>query len=63
MLQKTLVQREQELQALLTTAEGRAELERLAAQYAAKSGTVRSTRASVITYILVYERQQGMIVG
>ena len=41
---KTLDVRQKELQALLSTPSGRAELERLAARYAAASGRLRSTR-------------------
>jgi hypothetical protein len=59
---KTLQQREKELQSLLSTPEGRTQLETLASRYSAGS-RVRSARASVVTYILVHERQQGLIVG
>lgn len=58
---KTLPQREKELQALLATAAGRAELQALAARYAAESGKVRGTRTSAITFILVQERERGLI--
>ena len=60
---KTLAQREKELQVLLATPAGRAELEALDSRYSAASGKVRPAKASVITYILVQERQQGLIVG
>jgi hypothetical protein len=62
MLQKkTLQQREKELQALLTTVAGRKELHDLASRYAAVSGKLRPAGKSAITYILVYEREQGII--
>jgi phage-related tail protein len=60
---KTLHERQKELQALLTTKEGRAELEELASQYGAASGRIRSARTSLVTYILVHERQEGIISG
>jgi hypothetical protein len=60
---KTLPQREKELQSLLVTEEGRAELESLASRYGARSGRVRPERTSVITYILVHEREKGLIDG
>jgi hypothetical protein len=60
---KTLQQREKELQTLLATVEGRAELEGLASRYGARSGRVRSERTSIVTYIIVHEREQGLIDG
>ncbi len=60
---KTLQQREKELQSLLATPAGRDELQQLGARYAAASGRVRPGKASVITYILVYERERGLIGG
>ena len=60
---KTLHQREKELQALLATPEGRDELHALEARYSAAGGAVRPKRASIITYILVYERGRGLIDG
>jgi hypothetical protein len=59
---KTLQQREKELQSLLSTPEGRTQLEILAFRYSA-GGRVRPAKASIVTYILVHERQQGLIVG
>jgi hypothetical protein len=59
---KTLQQREKELQSLLSTPEGRTQLETLASRYAA-GGRNRPAKASIVTYILVHERQQGLIVG
>jgi hypothetical protein len=61
--QKTLPQREKELQALLATQAGQEELHELAARYAAAGGRARPERTSVITYILVYERGRGVIRG
>jgi hypothetical protein len=60
---KTLAIRQKELQALLTTPSGRAELERLAARYAAASGRLRPARTSLITYIVVHERERGRVAG
>jgi hypothetical protein len=60
---KTLDVRQKELQTLLTTPSGRAELERLAAQYAAASGRLRPARTSLITYIVVHERERGLVAG
>jgi hypothetical protein len=58
---KTLPERERELQALLATPEGRAELEGLAARYAAASGSTWPRGASLVTYILVHERTHGQL--
>jgi hypothetical protein len=58
---KTLAQRETELQAMLTTPAGREELQTLVARYDAADGNVRPGNASVVTYILVYERAHGLI--
>jgi hypothetical protein len=60
---KTLQQREVELRALLATPAGRAELEDLAARYAAAGGGVRPERSSIVTFILVWERGRGLIAG
>jgi hypothetical protein len=60
---KTLPQREKELQALLATTEGKAELEALAARYYASGGRDRPSRTSIVTYILVHERGRGLIEG
>lgn len=57
---KSLQVREAELVALLGTPDGRAELDRLAARYA-EAGTLRTPRTSVVTYIIVAERQAGLI--
>jgi hypothetical protein len=58
---KSLHQREKELQSQMATTAGREELLALAARYSAEGGQVRPERSSVITYILVYERQRGLI--
>jgi hypothetical protein len=58
---RTLQQREKELQTLLATEAGRKELHALASRYAAMSGKLRPAGKSAITYILVYEREQGFI--
>jgi hypothetical protein len=60
---RTLAQREKELQALLATPAGREELRQLEARYQAASGRLRPANTSVITYLLVHERQQGLISG
>jgi hypothetical protein len=59
----TLQEREKELRSLLATPGGREELQELASRYHAASGKLRPTGTSVITYILVHERQQGLISG
>jgi hypothetical protein len=58
---KSLQQREKELQALLSSPQGRAELESLAEEYRSRSGRPQPVRRSLITYILVHERQAGLI--
>jgi hypothetical protein len=58
---QSLPEREKELQALLATPAGRAQLEQLVSRYAAESGKVRPAKASIITYILIHERQHGLI--
>ncbi|MFL5244067.1 MAG: hypothetical protein ACJ8FY_18340 [Gemmataceae bacterium] len=62
-LKNTLGQREKELQALIKTPAGRAEIEELSSRYGAVSGRIRPERSSAITYILVHERQIGLIAG
>jgi hypothetical protein len=61
--QKTLREREKELQALLATPAGRETLQKLASRYSEAAGRMRPVKASVITYILVYERERGLIRG
>ena len=58
---KTLQQRQEELQALLATPAGRKELQQLESRYQAAGGSLRPAGTSVITYLLVYEREQGLI--
>jgi hypothetical protein len=58
---KTREVREKELQALMRTPEGREELETLASRYQSDGGRDRPGRNSVITYILVHEREKGLI--
>jgi hypothetical protein len=60
---KTLQEREKELQGLLATPEGRKELTSLEARYQAAGGKFRPPATSVITYILVHEREHGLISG
>jgi hypothetical protein len=60
---KTLNQRQQELRTLLATPAGREELEDLASRYHTASDKPRPEGTSVITYILVHERGQGLISG
>ena len=59
---KSRDEREKELQALIATSAGRAELERLVARYQSEGGSHKPERASPITYILVYERDKGLVV-
>jgi hypothetical protein len=58
---KTVHEREKELRLLVATPAGREELQELASRYHAASGKLRPAGTSVITYILVHERQQGLI--
>ena len=60
---KTLQEREKELQALLATPAGKAELAALADRYSAAGGRHRPARTSIVTYILVHERERGFIKG
>jgi hypothetical protein len=60
---KTLQERQTELRALLATREGRDELEGLASRYYAAGGRVRVEGTSLVTYILVHERERGLIRG
>jgi hypothetical protein len=60
---KTLQQRTTELQMLLTNPAGRKELQELASRYDAASGKPKPLKTSVITYILVHERERGLIGG
>ena len=58
---KTLPEREKELQALLATPAGRQALQELVSRYAAAGGRLRPAGTSVVTYILVHERERGLI--
>jgi hypothetical protein len=58
---KTRLEREKELQALLGSPAGKAELEALADRYAAAGRRIRPGRTSLVTYILVCERERDMI--
>jgi hypothetical protein len=58
---KTRREREKELQTLLGSLESKAELEVLADHYAASSHRIRPGRMSLVTYILVCERERDMI--
>ena len=60
---KTLHDREKELQSLLATAAGREELEELVSRYHEAGGRLRPPSTSVITYILVCERERGLIIN
>jgi hypothetical protein len=58
---KKLRQREKELQALLASPEGRTELKNLADRYAAVGDRPRPPSSSLVTYVLVHERERGLI--
>ena len=58
---KTLVQRQTELQTLMASVAGRKELEKLASGYQIAGGKAWPMKTSVITYIIVHERSQGLI--
>lgn len=58
---KSLPEREKELQSLLATPVGREELQALESRYHEAGARHRPVRTSVITYILVHERQKGLI--
>ena len=60
---KTLERRQKELQTLLATVDGRAELEALAIRYHTAGARARVERTSLVTYILVHEREMGLIAG
>jgi hypothetical protein len=60
-VKKTLQEREKELQALLASPTGREELQKLDAQYHAGSDRLWRAKTSVITSILVHEREKGLI--
>ena len=58
---RTLAQREKELQSLLATPAGRKELGELESRYHEASGRLRPASTSIITCILVHEREAGLI--
>ena len=58
---KTLQERQNELRSLLGTPAGQEALQDLVSQYAAASRRLKPADASAITYILVHEREQGLI--
>jgi hypothetical protein len=58
---KTLHERENELRSLLATPAGREEIQKLTAQYSAATGKPKLAGTSAITYILVHERERGLI--
>lgn len=58
---RTLEERQREMQTLLASSEGRQKLEELAHKYEADSGRPRPHGTSIITYLLVHERGQGML--
>ena len=58
---KTLQKREKELQSLLATPAGRTELHELESRYHKASDRLRPSKTSVVTYILVHERERGLI--
>jgi hypothetical protein len=60
---KTLQEREKELRSLLATPAGRDELQEMASRYCTVSGKVKPAGTSAITYIVVHEREQGLIRG
>jgi hypothetical protein len=60
---KTVHEREKELQSLLATPAGRKELQELESRYQETSSWRKPVKRSIITYLLVHERGQGMIRG
>jgi hypothetical protein len=58
---KTLQQREKDLQSMLATPAGRKELEELESRYAAASSRFKPAGKSIITWILVHERVNGLL--
>jgi hypothetical protein len=63
MTPKTLQEREKELRLLLATPAGRETVQELASRYFAASGKLKPVGRSAVTYILVHERDQGLIRG
>ena len=60
-VKKLVSQRQKELQSLLATPSGRKELQGLEDRYHATSDRLKPANASIITYILVHERERGLI--
>ena len=60
-LKKALHEREKELQALLATPAGRQELQALVSRCHTVSGRLKPPNTSIITYILVHEREHGLV--
>ena len=58
---KTRLEREKELQTLLGSLTGKAELEALADRYTASGRRIRPLGTSLVTYILVCERERDII--
>jgi len=58
---KTVLQREKELQLLLATPAGRTELHELEARCHETNDRIRPPKTSVVTFILIHEREQGLI--
>jgi hypothetical protein len=58
---QTLQERENALRLLLATPVGRKAIEDLACQYSKASRRLRPAGTSAITYILIHEREQGVI--
>ena len=57
----TLHEREKALQSMLASPEGREKLLRLASRYFAGSGKLIPPLGSLVPYILVHERERGLI--
>ena len=60
---KNLQERERELQSLLATPAGREELQKLVSRYSEASDKLKPASTSAITYILIHERERGLIRG
>lgn len=58
---KTLHEREKELQCLLADPTGRKQLQELESRYLLESGKMKPANTSAITFILVHERERGLI--
>jgi len=58
---KTLQQRQTELQSMLANPASRTELQELVSKYHEAGGKLKPPKTSLITYILVHERERGLI--